>query len=345
MKLTGSRGSSFLIKWASRLQGPQSTSLTESESIEWRRAAKAVLRVKGALDACRLKPVLCDSYVDNDALRMSVSRGSSAKLGHLRVHADTCFRFLAQLPISLHRVSTTENEADIMTKVLSGVRHRELCKTDFDLDGVPVASIMTHTALCHTAPCRHTGWKSLEEPDEVFSCSCATAQLLTKLTYVLKSEGCFCSRQVQKMFFESSSPNVRKGGARETWHHLLLRTVPRTVKYNVVKCPMRQRVNVKTRHPRVWESFVLRPPSGCEHELTDPLTSLRCVAPVLRCMFCAETKHVLLSVLGQRREGCFPFLPRLRRKFCIAVQADFLPGFLCWFPDPFFVIRATKSMF
>ena len=163
---------------ASRLQGPQSTVSTESESIERGRAAKATLRVKGALDACRLRPVPCDGYVDNDALRMAVSRGSSAKLGHLRVHADTCFWFLAQLTISLHRVSRTENEADIMTKVLSAVRHRELCKIDFDLDGVPVARIMTHTALC-----RHTGWKSLGEPDEVFSCSCATAQLLTKLTH------------------------------------------------------------------------------------------------------------------------------------------------------------------
>ena len=138
-----------------------------------------MLRVRGALDACRLQPVPCDGYVDNDALHMAVGRGSSAKLGHLRVHADTCFRFLAQLPVSLHRVSTTENEADILTKVPSAVRHRELCKTDFDLDGVPVASIMTHTALC-----RHTGWKSLGEPDKVFSCSCATAQLLTKLTCV-----------------------------------------------------------------------------------------------------------------------------------------------------------------
>ena len=82
-----------------------------------------MLRVKGALDACRLKPVPPDGYVDSDALRLAVGRGSSAKLGPLRVHADTCFRFLAQRPISLHRVFTTENEADIMTKVLSAVRH------------------------------------------------------------------------------------------------------------------------------------------------------------------------------------------------------------------------------
>ena len=79
VKLTGSRGISFLIEWASGLQGPQSTSSTESESIEWRRAAKATLRVKGALDACHLRLVPCDGYVDHDALRMAVSRGSSAK--------------------------------------------------------------------------------------------------------------------------------------------------------------------------------------------------------------------------------------------------------------------------
>ena len=96
-----------------------------------------MLRVKGALDACRLKPVPCDVYVDNDALRMAVSRGSSAKLGHLRVHADTCPPFLAQLPISLDRVSTTANETDIMTKVLLAVRHRELCKTDLTLMECP----------------------------------------------------------------------------------------------------------------------------------------------------------------------------------------------------------------
>ena len=47
VKLTGLRSSPFLIEWANRLQGP------ESESIECGRAAKATLRVKGALDACR----------------------------------------------------------------------------------------------------------------------------------------------------------------------------------------------------------------------------------------------------------------------------------------------------
>ena len=121
-----------------------------------------MLRVRGALDACRMKPVLCDGHVDNDALGLAVGRGSSAKLAHLRVHADACFHFLAQLPISLYRVSTTENEAHIVTKVLSAARHRELCRTDFDFDAVNVVSIMTHAVLF-----RHARWQSLGAQEEL----------------------------------------------------------------------------------------------------------------------------------------------------------------------------------
>ena len=183
VKLIGSTGGSCLIEWANRLQGPQSAISTESHSIEWRRAAKAMLLVNGALDDCRLEPVLCGGYVDNDALRLAVGRGTPGKLGHLRVHTDTCFHILVQLPISLHRVSTTENEADIMTKVLLVVCHRELSKTDIDLDAVPVASILTHAVVC-----RYAGWQSLGAPEEVFLCSYAAAQLVSKLACVSKSE-------------------------------------------------------------------------------------------------------------------------------------------------------------
>ena len=84
----------------------------------------------------------------------------------------------------------------------------------------------------------------------------------------------------------------------------------------------------------VGKFFVLRPQSSSEHELTDPLPSLCCLAPVFEVHVCAETKHVLCWCWCGAA-GVFSFLPRLRRKFCRAVQADFLPGFLCWFPDPF----------
>ena len=76
----------YNVEWASQLRGPQSTSSTESESIEWGRAAKAILRVKGALDACRVKPVPCDGCVDNDALRqrlLSEARASSCPRGYV----------------------------------------------------------------------------------------------------------------------------------------------------------------------------------------------------------------------------------------------------------------------
>ena len=69
-------------------------------------------------------------------------------------------------------------------------RHHDqgLCKKDFDLDAVPEASVMPHAAMC-----RHTGWRSLGSPEDVFSCSCTTAQL--------ESRDDVCSRRVQKIFF------------------------------------------------------------------------------------------------------------------------------------------------
>ena len=57
-----------------------------------------------------------------------------------------------------------------MTKILLAVRHRELWKTNFDLDAVLAGSIMTHTAFC-----RHAGWQSLggEGGQTRFSRACA----------------------------------------------------------------------------------------------------------------------------------------------------------------------------
>ena len=77
------------------------------------------------------------------------------------------------------RVSTTEDEADIMTKVLSAVRHREFCKSDVDVHAVLVASVMSLAVLC-----RHAGWQSLGAPEAVPSRSRASVQLLTKLVKI-----------------------------------------------------------------------------------------------------------------------------------------------------------------
>ena len=158
-----------------------------------------MLRVKGGQDACRLKPMPCDGRVDSDALRLAVGRGSSAKLGHLRVHAKTCFRFLAQIPITLHRVSTTENEADIMTKVLSAVRHRELCRTDYDLDAVPEASAMTHAVLC-----RHAGWQCLGYARSSLLMFVRNSPAADQAGRCLSVKTGVCSRRVHRVFTSRS---------------------------------------------------------------------------------------------------------------------------------------------
>ena len=128
IRLAGSRSNSFLTELACLLQGPLRTSSAKAEAIECRRAVRATLRFKSIWDACRLVPVRCNGNSDKNALRLAVVEAHQlSKLGHLRVHAEMCFLFFAQIPISLHRVDTTENEADTMTKALSTTRHRELC--------------------------------------------------------------------------------------------------------------------------------------------------------------------------------------------------------------------------
>ena len=119
-------------------------SSSEAEAIELGRAAKATLRVKSVLVACRVRPVSGERYYAvTDALRLAVARGSSAKLGHFRVHAATCFRFHPQLHVSLRTAALRKHEADIMTKVLSP--------------------------------------RTLRAPEEVVSCSCTAMQLMNSL--------------------------------------------------------------------------------------------------------------------------------------------------------------------
>ena len=139
-----------MIRWATRPQGPQSANSTESESSDRDEQPRRCCASKRALYVCRLKPVPCDGCVGNDALRLAVGRGSSAKLRHLRV--DTCFRFLGQLPISIHRGGYNRKRG----------QH--------------------HDSHSDKSPRRMAN--SLGAPEEVCSCSCATSQLLSKLACV-----------------------------------------------------------------------------------------------------------------------------------------------------------------
>eukprot|EP00974_Lingulodinium_polyedra_P080507 7798883-Lingulodinium_polyedra.AAC.1 len=87
--------------------------------MEWSAAAKCAMRIAAMLEYCVMVPPTIRGLVDNDAVRLAVERGSSAKMSHMKKHAEVCFSFLNQCGIKLQRVDTSENIADIFTKILS----------------------------------------------------------------------------------------------------------------------------------------------------------------------------------------------------------------------------------
>ena len=128
-------------------------------------------------------------------------------------------------------------------------------------------------------------------------------------------------------------------------HQLSLRTDPRTVKYNCREVSSETASQFEdTSSKSVGKFFELRPQSGSEHELTDPLTSLRCLAPVLRCMFCVETKRVLLSVL-ERRSGVVFLSAPAAREVLQGNAGRFSPCFSHVGSLTCFVTRATLSVY
>ena len=75
-----------------------------------------------------MQPVAATGYVDNDAVRLAVARGSSLALGHLGKHGEVNFRYLSQCGIVLKRVDTADNIAEIFTKVLSAQKMNHLLR-------------------------------------------------------------------------------------------------------------------------------------------------------------------------------------------------------------------------
>ena len=93
------------------------TSSRDSEAIEWAAAAKTTLRVAAAVEATRLTPICCEGLLDNDAVRTAVDRGYSGKMAHLNKYAEVGFGILRDSGIKLARIDTSENWADMFTKV------------------------------------------------------------------------------------------------------------------------------------------------------------------------------------------------------------------------------------
>ena len=95
------------------------------------------------------------------------------------------------------------------------------------------------------------------------------------------------------------------------------------MKHNIVKCPLRYRVNLKACRATVREGFVLHLQSDSEHVLTDPFTSLLSrlpVAPVLRCTVFVRRPNTSFYWCAGPAHRTFRFLPSMPEVFASRKQ-------------------------
>ena len=188
--LMGDKGTELPLEWRSHRQRLTATSSAESELMEVADAVKATLRLMGLLECCRLTPLTSKGRVDNDAVRLAIGRGASTKLGHMRKHAEVNLEFLRECAVPLERVDTTENTADIFTKIVSTQR-LEWHMAKFT--GAPRVrnehgSIISSTHEEHSEKCPRRGLKEVGFPAQVLlACSCISDRKLLQLAVVLAS--------------------------------------------------------------------------------------------------------------------------------------------------------------
>jgi len=116
--LMGPNGSSYLIDWQSKKQSVTATSTTEAELLALAHATKNAMRLAVMIEQARTGPLKITILVDNEAVRHAVTRGHSHKLAHMRKHASVSLLFLQKAGVTIERVNTKENFADIFTKGL-----------------------------------------------------------------------------------------------------------------------------------------------------------------------------------------------------------------------------------
>ncbi len=152
-------------------------------------AIKATLRMLGRLECCRFTAMSAAGTVDNDAVRLAIGRGASVKLGHMRKHAQVNLEFLRQCSVPLERVDTTENTADIFTKIVSAQR------LEWHLARFTGAERMRNehgsSVGCmheeHDVSCERNGTKEVGEPRQVLTCPCNISKKVLQLILVATS--------------------------------------------------------------------------------------------------------------------------------------------------------------
>jgi hypothetical protein len=149
-------------------------------------AVKATLRMMGLLECCRLTAMSAEGKVDNDAVRLAVGRGASVKLGHMRKHAQVNLEFLRECGVPLGRVDTTENTADIFTKIVSAQRLEwHLARfTGAERLRNEHGSIVGCMHEEHDKECVRNGTKEVGEPKQVLACPCIATKKVLQLILV-----------------------------------------------------------------------------------------------------------------------------------------------------------------
>ena len=131
------------------------------------------MRLAAILETMRIQPVGATGYVDNDAVRLAVARGSSLALGHLGKHGEVNFRYLSQCGIVLKRVDTADNIADIFTKVLSAQKMNHLLRGLLE----PEVEPESRAVVAHRSPCPAANSSDLGPAAVSLVCACARSRV------------------------------------------------------------------------------------------------------------------------------------------------------------------------
>ena len=104
MSFAGHAGTRLPQEWESKLQGSTGMNSGDTESIQWGRCARSMVKLGAMMERTRATRVQMIGRVDNDALRLAVERRSSNRLGILSRQGDVGFKFLKEaglIPIRL----------------------------------------------------------------------------------------------------------------------------------------------------------------------------------------------------------------------------------------------------
>ena len=159
--MQGLDGRFFPLAWCAKFQGSSSTHTCESETVALNEVIKReVIPIQSLMEKLLGRPVEADLYEDNAACITSVTKGYSPAMRYIGRTQKVQLGFLHDVchvesgvdgrgesrgrvvsstdkedkPITLKKVVTTEQKADIFTKELDKIKFRELSSLSLACD-------------------------------------------------------------------------------------------------------------------------------------------------------------------------------------------------------------------